>query len=205
MGSKLFVTGNLHTESATLYSLLMESDDAGESWTEPIARLRGVGLDLVQFPDFEHGWISGEVLQPLARDPFFLKTTDGAKSWRKTSVFEDGTGGSILSFWFENANNGSIVVDKGSGSARYQLYESPTGGDTWTVRESSEKPIRIRSMPPAGTGAWRVRADAKSHAFQVEKADGEHWKPVASFVIAASTCKPGEEPAEPPKDPEPPK
>jgi hypothetical protein len=199
LGAKIFLTGNLHAEPATLYSVLMESDDAGETWTEPLARIRGAGLDLIQFPDFEHGWISGEMLQPLARDPFFLRTSDGAKSWRQQPIFEDGTAGSIQSFWFQGATSGSLVLDKGTnGSARYQLFESPTGGDTWTIRESSEKPIRIRSMPPAGTGTWRVRADAKSHAFLIEKADGEHWKPLASFLISAGACKPGE-PAEPPK------
>jgi hypothetical protein len=191
-GSKLFAAGNLHTESATLYSLLLESDDEGESWTEPMARIRGAGLDLIQFPDFEHGWISGEMLQPLARDPFFLTTSDGAKTWRRHPIFDDGTAGSIQSFWFESAINGSLVLDKGGGSARYQLYESPTGGDTWTIRESSEKPIRIRSMPPPGTGLWRLRPDAKSHSFHIEKMKGETWKPVASFLISAGSCKPGD-------------
>ena len=200
LGSKVFVTGNLHSESATLYSLLLESDDAGETFTEPLARIRGAGLDLIQFPDFEHGWISGEMLQPLARDPFFLRTSDGAKTWRQQPVFEDGTAGSIQAFYFDGAHSGSLVLDKGSGSTRYQLYESPTGGDTWTIRESSEKPIRIRSMPPPGTGAWRVRADAKSHSFSIEKADGENWKPMAGFLISAGACKPGEASPEPPKD-----
>ena len=190
MGSKIFVTGNLHAESATLYSLLLESDDQGESWTEPVPRIPGAGLDLVQFPDFEHGWISGEMLQPLARDPFFLITSDGAKTWRRRAIFEDGTGGSIQIFWFESSANGTLVLDKGTGTTRYQLYESPTGGDTWTIRESSEKPIRIPSMPPPGTSGWRVHPDAKTHTFRVENSCGETWKPLASFLISAGTCKP---------------
>jgi hypothetical protein len=190
LGSKIFVTGNLHSESATLYSLLLESDDSGESWTEPVPRVRGAGLDLVQFTDFENGWISGEMLQPLARDPFLLRTTDGAKTWRRHPLFEEGTSGSIQSFWFENATNGSLVLDKGAGATRYQLYESPTGGDTWTIRESSEKPIRIRSMPPPGVGGWRLRADAKSHSYRLEQLNGETWKPIASFLIATTACKP---------------
>jgi hypothetical protein len=200
LGSKLFVTGNLHTESAPLYSLFLESDDFGATWTEPVPRIPGAGLDLVQFPDFEHGWASGEMLQPLARDPFFLRTDDGAKTWRRQPIFDDGTAGSVQAFWFEG-HSGSLVLDKGvAGAARFVLFESPTGGDTWTIRESSDKPIRIRSMPPPGTGAWRVRADAKSKAFLVEKSDGENWKPLATFPIAAGSCKPGE-----PSDPEAPK
>ncbi len=200
LGAKIFVTGNLHAESAPLYSVLLESDDGGDNWTEPVARIRGAGFDLIQFPDFEHGWISGEMLLPFARDPFFLRTSDGAKTWRQQPIFEDGTAGSIQSFWFEGGHSGSLVLDKGiDGSARYELYESPTGGDTWTIRESSEKPIRIRLMPPPGTGTWRVRADARLHAFDIEKADGENWKPLASFLISAGTCKPGDpEPGPPP-------
>lgn len=198
LGSKIFVAGNLHAESATLYSLLLQSDDNGESWTEPVARIRGASLDLIQFPDFEHGWISGEMLQPLARDPFFLITSDGAKTWRQRPIFDDGTAGSIQAFWFESATNGWLVLDKGGTSTRYQLYESPTGGDTWTIRESSEKPIRIRSMPPPGTGGWRLQADAKSRSFRVEKLDVETWKPLASFLISAGACKPAEASEKPP-------
>jgi photosystem II stability/assembly factor-like uncharacterized protein len=197
LGEKIFISGNLHTDSSTLYSLLFESDDGGESWTEPVARIHGASLDLLQFPDFEHGWVSGEMLQPFARDPFFLVTSDGAKTWRQRPIFEDGTGGSIQSFWFESANNGALVVDKGSGTARYQLFESPTGGDTWTIRESSPKPIRIRSMPPPGSNGWRLRADPKLHAFRLEKRDGEAWKPLASFLVAAPPCKPVPPPPEP--------
>lgn len=196
LGQKLFITGNLHTESAPLYSLLLESDDGGESWTEPVARIRGAELDQVQFPDFEHGWVSGVMLQPLARDPFFLITSDGAKTWRQRGIFEDGTAGSIQSFWFEGATNGALVIDKGSGANRYQLYESQTGGDTWTVRESGEKPIRIRSMPPPGSSGWRLQPDAKSHTFRIEKLNGESWKSFASFAISTGVCKPAEKDTE---------
>jgi len=199
LGTKLFVTGNLHTESTTLYSLLLSSEDGGDTWTEPYERIRGASLDFAQFPDFEHGWISGESLQPLARDPFFLITSDGAKTWRRRAIFDDGTAGSIQSFWFDSPTTGSLVLDKGGGSSRYQLFESPTGGDTWTIRESSEKPIRIKSMPPAGTGGWRLRTDSKTQSFRVEKATGETWKPVAAFLIAAPSCKPPKTEPEPEK------
>ena len=47
-------------------------------------------------------------------------------------------------------------------------------------------------MPPPGTGGWRLQADAKSHAYRVEKLNGESWKPLASFLISAGSCKPGE-------------
>jgi photosystem II stability/assembly factor-like uncharacterized protein len=193
LGNKLFVTGNLHTDSANLYSVFLESADSGITWTEPAARIRGAGLDQIQFPDYEHGWVSGEMLQPMARDPFFFSTSDGAKSWQRKPLFDEGAAGSIYAFWFDTSSHGTLILDKGAGSSRYELYESPTGGDTWTIRESSAKPIRIRSMP-AGAGGWRVRADGKTHVYWIEKLSLETWKPVAGFLISAGACKPGEEP-----------
>ena len=54
LGSKIFISGNLHSDSITMYSLLLESDDAGETWTEPIARIRGASFPIlkVKFPRF---------------------------------------------------------------------------------------------------------------------------------------------------------
>ena len=70
LSGRLFVTGNLHTVSATLYGLLLVSDDGGKTWTEPLKHERWTAYDLIQFADLEHGWISGVVMQPLPKDPF---------------------------------------------------------------------------------------------------------------------------------------
>src|SRR5436853_1027626 len=58
VGKKIFLTGNLHTATATFYTLLLASDDAGKSWIEPHPRIRFAGLEQIQFIDFETGWIS---------------------------------------------------------------------------------------------------------------------------------------------------
>ncbi len=42
VGRKIFVTGNLHTPMATLYSILLASEDGGNTWTEPHPRMRSV-------------------------------------------------------------------------------------------------------------------------------------------------------------------
>src|SRR5579862_5189513 len=51
VSNKIFLTGNLHTPMATLYSILLASDDGGATWSEPHARLRSSGLDQIQFVD----------------------------------------------------------------------------------------------------------------------------------------------------------
>src|SRR5438105_3325697 len=60
VGDKIFAAGNLHSNTVTLYSILLGSDDAGKTWREVHPRIRGAGLDHIQFADFVNGWTSGE-------------------------------------------------------------------------------------------------------------------------------------------------
>src|SRR5271165_1888238 len=49
VGSRISLAGNIHSSSNTLYSLLLSSEDAGKTWTEPYDRMRGTVLDRIQF------------------------------------------------------------------------------------------------------------------------------------------------------------
>src|SRR4029077_12522453 len=95
VGSTIFAAGNLHTVTTTLYGVLLMSGDGGKTWTEPIPRIQGAALDQVQFADFQHGFASGVTEEPLARDPFFLTTADGGKTWRRRPLFNETHYGSI--------------------------------------------------------------------------------------------------------------
>ncbi|MFB3828644.1 MAG: WD40/YVTN/BNR-like repeat-containing protein [Bryobacteraceae bacterium] len=204
VGNKIFAAGNIHSASATLYSILLASDDSGRTWREPFERLRGCGLDHIQFVDFENGWASGQVLQPLPQDPFFLVTGDGGKTWRRRPVFGESRPGSILQFWFSSRANGSLIIDRGQGGdvARYELFETPNGGETWMLRETNEKPMRLKRA--AANDDWRIRADAPTRSFRVERKQAERWSPLAAFSIALAGCKPPPPPpAEPPAPPQP--
>src|ERR1039458_9179186 len=74
-GDKFFATGNIRSTAVTLYSVLLGSDDAGRTWREIHPRIRGAGLDHLQFVDTEAGWAAGQQLFPLPRDPFVLLTS----------------------------------------------------------------------------------------------------------------------------------
>jgi len=82
-GKKLALAGNLHGPAATLYSVLLTSDDGGSNWRESAARLPGAALEQVQLADSLHAWAAGETQVPLPRDPFVLLTADGGISWRR--------------------------------------------------------------------------------------------------------------------------
>lgn len=194
-GNRVFLAGNIHSSTTTLYSILLSSDDGGATWQEPYERVRSAGLDRIQFADFANGWISGEMQQPLPRDPFLLVTDDGGKTWRARPLFGEPQFGSILTFEFNSRANGSLVLDRGATgeSGRYELYETSNAGETWTLRQTNAHPIPMKHAAPLNTD-WRIRADAPSKAYCVEHRIGNAWRNVASFAVSMGMCKPAEEP-----------
>lgn len=191
--NKYFVAGNIHSDAITLYSVLLGSDDAGHTWREIHQRLRGAGLDHLQFIDTETGWAGGQQLFPLPQDPFVLLTVDGGKSWRQQAVFGENADyhfGSIQEMYFASKTNGSLVVDRSSGGdpGPFALYESPNGGESWTIMEQSTKPLHVKGAPPPDAD-WRVRVDAATKSFLLEHRQGERWSAHASFAVNLGVCK----------------
>ena len=203
-GSALFITGNLHADDATLFSILLASDDGGATWREPTQRIRGAGLDLIQFADSEIGWASGESLGAIPRDPFLLLTRDGGKTWESRPVFAESRTGTIDYFHFDSKTHGRLWVGRplsGEAGSRYETYESEDGGQTWTLREAGDKPFPKASRP-APSGDYRLHADRASRAYRVERRAAAGWRPVASFLVRAGECREPELPPAP--EPEPP-
>lgn len=196
-GSGILVAGNLHSDSATLDSILLESADAGATWKEPAARIRGDAIEQLQWYDSQHAWAAGETQYPLPRDPFVLSTTDGGASWKEHPVGEDGSAGSIQRFGFDTAAHGEVVIDSGKATrdGRYVVYESETGGESWKQSGAGDKLPSLNQAPAAiGDSDWRVRPSSDGKSWQIEKRMGDAWSPVASFLIEVAGCS---EPAQP--------
>jgi len=189
-GQRVFAAGNIHTGAATLYTILLGSDDNGQSWREVHERVRGAGLDHVQFAGGDVGWVSGLMFAPLPQDPFLLLTTDGGRSWRAHPVFDEPRFGSIQQFHFEDNRAGTLVIDRGARASgdRWELYESNDGGETWNVKETSVKPIRPRRSA-TGNPEWRVRTDGPSKSFHVEHRVGQRWIGIGAFAVNLGSCK----------------
>ena len=193
VGPRIIVAGNLHGTASTLESLLLASEDGGKTWVEAHPRIPFTGLDQIQFVDFETGWISGHALLALPRDAFFLITRDGGKTWRRRPVFSETRVGTIDGFWFDSKTSGMMNLDRlqaAENGIRYEQYESQTGGDSWMLRQASPKPAPLKRPAPANV--LRIRADAKSGAYRVERRTGESWQLVASFAVNAPPCKAAE-------------
>jgi hypothetical protein len=190
VGRKISLAGNLHGPSATLYSVLLASDDNGANWTEPAARIPGAALDQLQLFDALHAWAAGETQVPLARDPFFLMTSDGGTSWHRKLVSEDELVGAVQRFWFDSAEHGELTIDFGRTalSNRYVLYESRNGGDTWNSVSKTAQLPRLRRAPTVDDVDYRIATDSRSHAYIVERRDGEKWNRLAGFLIQVASC-----------------
>ena len=187
VGARLFIAGNIHTPTATLSSLLLSSADSAKTWIEVHPRIHYSSLEQIQFIDFANGWISGALLQTLPRDPFFLVTTDGGKTWRERPLFEDTHPGSIETFWFESGKSGTVLLTPDAG--KYEMYETMTGGESWAVKQIASKPLKLPQARAAAENGWRLRPNAKSHSYDVEMKEGNGWQRVASFLVEIGTCQ----------------
>jgi hypothetical protein len=188
---RIFAAGNIHSSAVTLYSVLLASEDAGHTWREAYERIRGASLDRIQFLDAELGWASGQELSPLPQDPFLLVTSDGGRKWRQRVIFSESRVGSIQQFQIGAKDSGSLIIDRGPGSegGRYELYESPDAGETWTIRETSDRPLKLKPLPVAPS-EWRARADGPTQSFHLERRQGERWVSVAAFEVKLGACQP---------------
>ena len=192
--NRLLVAGNFHTETATLSTILLASEDRGITWTEAHPRIKGANLDHIQFIDLQTGWVSGQVIAALPRDPFFLLTIDGGKSWRQRVVFSESGPGSIDQFSFDSPTTGSVVVDRAAGAegGRYAYLETQTGGDSWSIRSVTRENTTLKNRPSINP-AWRLHAHAQTKSYRVERKEASgKWTPVASFLVNAGQCKPKE-------------
>jgi len=200
---RMVVAGNLHTDSATLELIVLTSQDGGKTWEESHPRIKQAALDQMQFFDLANGWISGQTVGALPRDPFFLVTGDGGKTWRQRPVFADPHLGSIERFLFTSATDGKVLVDRGSSGegGRYALLESKTGGDSWSIQQITTEPPAKANFTRAPSAAWRLQASGAAKAYQIEKREGARWTPVAAFAVQAGSCAPAELELKPPPEP----
>jgi photosystem II stability/assembly factor-like uncharacterized protein len=184
--NRVFIVGNLHTSEATLFSILLASDDSGKTWSEPFERIRFASLEQIQFVDFENGYIGGALLQGVPRDPFFLVTNDAGKTWRRRPVFDDSHFGVVERFWFDSLTAGTLLIDT---KQSHELYVTQTGGESWSLQHSSKQPIQFPRQSNTADLAVRLRPDSKIHGYRVEKRQGEKWVTLSGFLVDAGKCR----------------
>jgi photosystem II stability/assembly factor-like uncharacterized protein len=114
-----WVVGSISKNDRVIDSILVNTDDAGLTWTRQRApsRFELIHLDFV---DDKHGWIVGA-------DGAIIYTFDGGQSWNRQ---RSGTTATLYHIDFRNAKTGWAVGERGT------ILRTTDGGETWLPVES---------------------------------------------------------------------
>jgi hypothetical protein len=188
-----FAIGNIHTQEATISSVLLASHDGGKTWLEPAGRIAAASLESIQFADDEHGWISGQEHDiDSSTTPFFYITQDGGKYWDRRNVWgnNEDRSGVIAEYYFETPQHGFVVIERSSSSDdTYELHESRNGGRSWSPRQiSGERPAIRRRLATPEQAEWRLSENRETGVYDIERRQGSAWEKVASVSSEVGTC-----------------
>jgi len=110
-----WVVGSISRKDRVVDSILVHTDDGGETWKRQPAPSR-LELIHIDFVNDKHGWIVGD-------GGTILNTHDGGESWIPQ---QSGTTVTIFHVDFRDEKKGWAVGEKGT------LLRTIDGGDTWT-------------------------------------------------------------------------
>lgn len=185
--SSAFVFGDYRTKDRTLRSLLLRSEDGGETWMEAGPVADAATLDSAVFVDEDNGWISGYAEDGPGRfRPFFLNTSDAGANWRRWDVApgSEDRFGSIVEFRFDSPKHGYVVIERAAVEGdEFELYETFNAGRSWSIR------LLVPERPKIPGG----RRILKTSAWNVEFADGA-WSAagpsglIGRFAVAVGPC-----------------
>ncbi len=116
-----FIIGSLiNKEDEVVDSLVMRTDDGGETWTRIIVPSK-LELFHLDFVSSSRGWIVGD-------KGTILTTDDGGVNWRKQT---SGTTNTLFNVDFRDASEGYAVGGKGT------ILRTEDGGNNWEAIKTS--------------------------------------------------------------------
>ena len=113
---KGWVVGSVSKRERVVDSILVYTDDGGETWRRQRAPSR-LELIHIDFVSDKRGWIVGA-------DGTILFTRDGGASWTKQDV---GTSSTLYHIDFRDDKKGWVVGERGT------LLRTTDGGETWAI------------------------------------------------------------------------
>ncbi|HEX2271133.1 MAG TPA: YCF48-related protein [Pyrinomonadaceae bacterium] len=113
--NKGWVVGSVSKRERVIDSILVYTDDAGQSWRRQRAPSR-LELIHIDFVSDKRGWIVGA-------DGTVLFTRDSGESWTKQNT---GTNATLYHVDFRSDKRGWVVGERGT------LLRTTDGGETWT-------------------------------------------------------------------------
>lgn len=190
---RIYLIGNLSTASAGLAAIILVSEDRGASWSEAADRVGAGVFEKLSFLENEFGWVAGQAAgESVPRVPFLLATDDGGKNWTRYSIWagSEERSGSILDIYFDEPDHGFLSIEtRGSSGDPFELYETVTGGTSWSIRQIASEPPKIRrSRRIVAAPTWRLGENANDEAYEVQRLLDGAWVTAARFAVSLGPC-----------------
>ncbi|HVQ39449.1 MAG TPA: YCF48-related protein [Pyrinomonadaceae bacterium] len=136
---KGWVVGSVSKDDRVIDSILLTTENAGETWQRQRApsRLELIHLD---FANEKRGWIVGT-------GGTILATTDGGQTWNKQ---ESGTSATIFHIDFRSDKKGLAVGERGA------VLRTSDGGATWAPVEVATKSTLLNVQFVDDNTGWAV-------------------------------------------------
>jgi len=192
--SGVVAVGEIHTTAENVSSIMLLSEDGGESWSEPTDRIPRATFEKALFSDRDTGWAAGTSGEAGAgQRTFFAVTTDGGKKWRRFDVRAGGEerSGRIVDFRFDTPKHGYLILEKAASTDRFELYETFNGARSWSTRgltpERPKFPGRRRTVDESN---WRVEEEPDSGVYLIQGREEESapWTTRARFAASLGAC-----------------
>ncbi len=136
---KGWVVGSVSKRERVIDSILLYTDNAGETWQRQRAPSR-LELIHIDFANDKRGWIAGA-------NGTILNTVDGGASWTKQ---ETGTTATIFHIDFRNDKRGLAVGERGT------ILRTMDSGATWTPVAVSAKSTLLNVQYVNEDRCWAV-------------------------------------------------
>jgi len=136
---KGWVVGSVSKRDRVVDSVLVYTDDGGETWRRQRAPSR-LELIHIDFVSDKRGWIVGD-------GGTILFTRDGGQSWTQQKA---GVNGTLYHIDFRNDKNGWVVGEHGV------ILRTSDGGETWTAAPTNVKVTLLSVQFTSDDEGWAV-------------------------------------------------
>jgi photosystem II stability/assembly factor-like uncharacterized protein len=157
---KGWVVGSISRKERVVDSILVYTDDEGQTWRRQRAPSR-VELIHIDFVSDKRGWIVGDA-------GTVLFTRDAGASWVKQNV---GVSGTLYHVDFRDDRNGWVVGERGT------LLRTTDGGETWTVIPTNTNVTLLSVQFLTDDEGWAV---GRSGTILRSSDEGRTWVPQES-------------------------
>lgn len=137
---KGWVVGSVSKRERVIDSILIYTDDGGDSWRTQRAPSR-VELIHIDFVSDKRGWIVGDA-------GTILFTRDAGASWTKQNVA--GANGTLYHVDFRNDKDGWVVGEKGT------ILRTSDGGETWSAIPSNTNVTLLSIQFASDSEGWAI-------------------------------------------------